>query len=155
MALFKPTKITGDVVIYSKWCVECDQPLRVSMIESWAEKKKLKVQIVRTAYRPADHEEAVKLWAKSNGLNLESKSAREIAEEYPTFIVYDKTIATLKEFVRMITNSKNKMVKGGSTKNDLSRLPEAEGASGASSLDAPAARSTQKNKKGAKGGKQK
>lgn len=151
MAIFRPTKITGDVVIFSKWCVECENHLAFTMIRSWAQKNNLELQIIRTAYRPADHKEAMKLWAKACGLALDTEEGEALAAEYPVFVVHDGAIATVKEFVKVIT--KNKMVKEGVTKNDVSGLSEAEGTSRANSLARPASKTKAKNQKRNKGGK--
>lgn len=121
MGIFRPTKISGDIVIYSKWCVSCEYPRDLQIIQSWAQQNDLELQIVRTAYRPADHAEAMQLWAKR-----EDAPANETEDElacYPIFVVY-QGIKTLRKFVKMITDAKNKLVPEGETKDDVQRLPK-------------------------------
>lgn len=121
MGIFRETKITADVVIYSKWCISCDQPDELLAIQLWALHNDLDVQVVRTAYKPADHNRAVRLWASHQGVSEEE------AQDYPAFVVRD-SIMSLKDFVEMIAkdNVKNKMVKEGKSKDDLQGLPKAK-----------------------------
>lgn len=119
MGIFRETKITAEVVIYSKWCIQCDHLEELLLVNSWALHRDLDVQVIRTAYRPADHKRAVQLWASHKGV------PEDEAQDYPAFVVHD-SIMSLKDFVEMITEEdvKNKLIKEGKTKNDLQGLPQ-------------------------------
>lgn len=125
MPIIKPTKITANIAIYSKWCVSCDYPDELNAVTDWAQKNGLSVQTIRTVYSPADHKKAMELWAAVNDLNMDNDDDLAAASQYPVFVVY-KEVHTLKEFVKMIENEKDKMVKGGMTEYDLQRLSKAK-----------------------------
>lgn len=108
MGIFKPTKITGDVIVYSKYCIECEEPLELQMLKDWAQRQDLVIQIIRTAYKPADHKQAAEIYGN---------------EDYPCFVVTDD-VKTLKEFAHMISEQKNKLVKEGKTKDDVHSLSD-------------------------------
>lgn len=115
----KKAKKAPDVLIYSKWCVKCDYPEELQAIQTWAMHENLNVEVVRTAYRPKDHKKAVELWASMQGI------PEDEAQDYPAFVVYND-IVELEEFVCMIKDTKNKLVKEGETKNDVHRRPQAK-----------------------------
>lgn len=120
--LIKPTEIVGDIVIYSKWCVQCRMPDELLAVNTYALHKDLSVQVIRTAYRPADHKKATELW----GCRTEVKP--EDAENYPTFVIASGSskIKTLKEYAKMVIKAENKMIKEARTKNDVQGLPKAK-----------------------------
>lgn len=125
MAIFLPTKIKGDIVIYSKWCVQCLYPDLLGKVDTYATSKDLNLQIIRTAYRPADHSKATELWSCRDG--APNDETEEDAADYPTFVLYGDKIYKLKEFVKMISDhAKNKMVKEGKAKDDVQGLPKAK-----------------------------
>lgn len=107
-----------DVLIYSKWCLDCDFPKEAQEIGNWVRHEGLTVRIIRTAYRPEEHGKATELWAAARDL------PEEEAQDYATFVVYNDVIE-LKEFVKMIKECKNKMIKEGETKDDMQGLPKA------------------------------
>lgn len=106
MGIFRPTKLTGDIIVYTKWCIECEHPEWLLAINIYAMHNDLDVQVIRTQYRPADHKKASELWG---------------GEDYSTFVVADG-VHTLKEYLEMISDAKNKLVKEGETKDDVQRL---------------------------------
>ena len=117
--IFKPTSTDdADIVIYSKWCVSCDSPEDLLAINMWALNNNLEVKVIRTAYRPADHRKAVELWSCRDDLKTRP-------EDYPAFVIYNG-VHTLGEFIKMISNTKDKMFKGGKTKDDMQGLPKAK-----------------------------
>lgn len=126
MGVLRPTKLTGDLIIYSKWCLQCDYPEELLTINQWAMRRDLDTQIIRTAYRPADHQKAARLWAESQKLTTEA------AQDYPAFVVDRSSKPTriigLKELCEMITQDtteyelKNKLVKEGKIKGDLQNV---------------------------------
>lgn len=123
-----------EVLIYSKWCVQCEHPEYLLAINVWALHNDLDVKVVRTAYRPKDHRRATELWAAKMGLDLGNKDDNEKAQGYPIFVVHNDVVE-IKEFIEMITDCKNKMVKGGQTKDDVQGLPKAKRSSRAHSVD--------------------
>lgn len=133
MAIFWPTKITGDIVIYSKWCVTCDRPDELLAINLYALHNNLDVQVIRTAYRPADHKKAIELWSCRDP---------KTGDDYPIFVVYKDGLYTLEEFVEMIgedSTLKDKMVKEGKTKDDMQGLPKAKRSKGKTGVGGKAA----------------
>lgn len=140
MAIFKPTKIKGDIVIYSKWCIPCTYPELLTAINMYALNNDLDVQVIRTAYRPADHKKATEFWAQAAGLSEDD------AANYPTFVVY-KNIYDIEEFVKMITNTKNKLVKKGKAKDDVQRLSKAKRVKRKNSLDGEASKTSMEDEK--------
>lgn len=116
MAILLPTKTKGDIVVYSKWCVQCEQPDDLLQINLWALHNNLEVQVIRTAYRPADHKKAAELWGHQHGV--------EDTTNYPTFVYYKDDVYKMKDFAKMINDTENKLVKGGKTKDDVQRLPK-------------------------------
>lgn len=123
--IFKKKKEEYDVLIYSKWCVECEYPESMKEIQEWALHEGLSYKVIRTAYAPADHTEATELWATMLGIDTHIKEEREKAESYPPFVVYND-IVKLEEFIKMIKDTKNKMVEEGKAKDDLQGLPKAK-----------------------------
>lgn len=121
MGVFLPTKIKGDIILYSKWCVECDYPDELQAINTYATRHDLELQIIRTAYRPADHDRATEIWGCRDGVSEED------AESYSAFVPYKDKIYTLEEFTEMIGDDvKNKMIKEGETKDDMQDMPRAK-----------------------------
>lgn len=108
-----------DIIIYSKWCLTCEQPGDMIAIDEYCLHNNLTYEVRRTAYRPWWHKKAIELWAAAAGISEEE------AKDYPSFVVSD-TIKTVEEFVKMIENARNKLAKGGKTKNDVQRLPKAK-----------------------------
>lgn len=94
-----------DIFVYAKHCVICDQPEAISKIKTWALNQGLTLQIIRTAYDREDHKKATELWGDKH---------------YPAFVVYND-VTELEEFCQMITEAKNKMVKGENEDVDLQR----------------------------------
>lgn len=123
--LIKPTTMYGDIIIYSKWCVQCRMPDELLAVNTYALHKDLSVQVIRTAYRPADHKKATELWGCRTGAETED------AENYPTFVIASGSskIRTLKEYVKMIRKADNKMIKEARTKDDVRGLPQTKRAS--------------------------
>lgn len=115
MSLLKKKK--PDVIIYSKWCLLCEKPQIMLAIDEWCMHKKLTYQVRRTAYRPWWHKKAIELWASAAGLSEDDPAAAN----YPSFVVW-KDIKTVEEFYKMIEAERNKLVKGGKTKDDMQRL---------------------------------
>lgn len=149
MGIFRKTKITASVVLYSKWCIQCETPCSYALIRSWAQRHDLGVQVIRTAYRPADHKEATRLWAKANGWHLDDEITNDMAANYPTFVVYENKITRLKDFVKMIKEeaTKDKMVRGGKVKNDVQELSKAERSGGKNSVASAVHKASPKTKK--------
>ena len=75
---------------------------RSAKLKAWANREKLEVKVVRTAYRPADHERASELYGN---------------EDYPAIVIWDE-VKTLTEFAEMIKESSNKLIKPGRNKNN-------------------------------------
>lgn len=119
MAIFRPTKIKGDIIIYTKWCIECEHPEWLLAINMYALNKDLDVQVIRTQYHPADHKKAAELWSSRSDV------ATEDAENYSYFVI-DNGIYKMKEYLEMISEAKNKLVEEGNTKDDMQRLPKAK-----------------------------
>lgn len=128
MGIFRKTRVTASVAIYSKWCIRCETPYSYALVQSWAQRHGLDIQVIRTAYHPADHKEATRLWALANGYSLDNEVAMSIAKNYPTFILHEGKVKRLKEFVKMIKSesAEDKMVRGGKVKNGMQRLSKAE-----------------------------
>lgn len=149
MGIFRKTQITASVAIYSKWCIQCETPYSYALVQSWAQRHSLDVQVIRTAYRPADHKEATRLWALANGYSLDNEVAISMAKNYPTFIVHKGKVTRLKEFVKMVKSesSEDKMVRGGKAKNDVQRLPKAEKSAGKNSVVSAVHPASHKTKK--------
>lgn len=106
MGIFKPTDTRDyDIVVYSKYCIGCDQQESTDLIEleNWAMHNNLDVKVIRTAYKPADHKRAAELYE---------------SEDYPTIVVWNDVV-TLKEFIKMIKDASNKLVKAERNKGDL------------------------------------
>lgn len=98
MGIFKATDTSDyDVVVYSKYCLECDEETSTALatLKSWANREKLEVIVIRTAYRPADHERATDLYGSI---------------DYPAIVVWND-VKALTEFVKMIKVSSNKLIK--------------------------------------------
>ena len=112
-------KKKADVIIYSKWCLQCEEAAFMIALDEWCLHKKLTYEVRRTAYRPWWHQKAIELWASAAGITEEE------AKSYPSFVVW-KDIKTVEEFGEMIKKEKNKMVGEGKTKNDVQRLPKAK-----------------------------
>lgn len=106
-----------DILIYSKWCLECDYPDEVRELNLWSMKNNLSYKIIRTVYRPKDHKRAIELWSSRAGVT-DGES-----EDYPPFVVYND-ITSFKEFIDMIKDTKNKLVEEGETKSELHTLPK-------------------------------
>lgn len=119
MGIFKPTKIKGDIIVYTKWCIECEHPEWLLAINLYALHNNLDVQVIRTQYKPADHNKAAELWSSRSDVKEDD------AEKYSTFVVHDG-IYTMKEYLEMISDTKDKLVKEGKTKDDMQGLPEAK-----------------------------
>lgn len=119
MGIFKPTKIKADIVIYTKWCIECAHPEWLLAINLYALHNDLDVQVIRTQYKPADHDKATEFWASRSDVKDED------AENYSTFVVHDG-VYKMKEFLKMINGAENKLVQEGEAKNDMQRLSEAK-----------------------------
>lgn len=136
-----------DVLIYSKWCIECTHPEYLIAINAWANLNDLDVKVVRTAYRPEAHQRATELWAAKMELDIDDKAQNEKAQNYPIFVVYNDVIQ-IKEFIRMIDQEqcRNKMVKGGKTKNDLQRLPKAKRPKRKNSVDSSTVETPKENR---------
>lgn len=101
MGIFKSTDTSGyDVVVYTKYCLECEEQsaAELAKLKAWATREKLVVKVVRTAYRPADHERASKLYGN---------------EDYPAIVIWDE-VTTLTDFAK---DCKNKLIKAGKEKN--------------------------------------
>ena len=134
MGIFKPTDTSeANVVVYSKWCIECEEPGDMVTLNQWALHNELELQVVRTAYRPADHKRATEIFG---------------SEDYPAFVVYND-VFLLKEFVKMIRDGKNKLIKPGrdkETDSDVQRLSTAERLAGKDSMDVPANKSKKEYK---------
>lgn len=106
MGIFKPTNTHDyDIVIYSKDCIGCQgaDKTRLLEIEAWALHKNLDVIKIRTSYKPADHKRAAEIYG---------------SEDYPIFVVWHD-VKTLKEFVKMIKDTDNKLVKPERNKGDV------------------------------------
>lgn len=119
MGIFRPTKITGDIVIYTKWCIECTHPEWLLLINTYALHHDLDVQVIRTQYRPADHDKATELWSSRSDVKEDD------AENYSTFVV-DDDVYKMEEYLEMISDTKDKLVKEGETKDDVQGLPKAK-----------------------------
>ncbi len=132
--IIKPREPEADIVIYSKWCIQCEHPEWLLALNIWAQTQGLTTQVIRTAYRPADHQKATELWASRS--NTPKDETPEEAADYPSFIVWEEIIS-LKGFIEMIKEPKNKMVKGGKTKNDMQRLPKTKRSSRKKHMAAP------------------
>lgn len=117
MGIFKPKMLEGNIVVYTKWCIECEQPKWLALLNSYATTKNLTLQIIRTQYSPPDHKKATEIWSSRPNIKPED------AEKYSTFVVMDG-VYTMKEFREMITDAKNKLVKEGEAKDDVQRLPK-------------------------------
>lgn len=130
MGIFRPTKIKGDIVVYTKWCIECEHPEWLLAINMYALNSDLDVQVIRTQYHPADHDKATELWSS----RLDVKA--EDAEKYSTFVVHDG-IYKIEEYLKMISDTKNKLIKEGKTKDDVQRLPKAKRSRRKSRVDVP------------------
>lgn len=117
MGIIRPTKITGDIVVYTKWCIECEHPEWLLAINAYANHNDLDVQVIRTQYRPADHKRAAELWGSRDDVKTED------AEDYSTFVVKDG-VYKMQEYLEMITYAKNKLVKGDKTKDDVQGLSQ-------------------------------
>lgn len=105
MGIFKSTDTSDyDVVVYTKYCLECEEQsaAELAKLKAWANREKLEVKVVRTAYRPADHERASELYGN---------------EDYPAIVIWDE-VNTLTEFAEMIKESSNKLIKPGRNKNN-------------------------------------
>lgn len=114
MGIFKPTDTYNyDIVVYSKYCIQCDEQESTNLIEleTWAMHNNLDVKVIRTAYRPADHKRAAEIYD---------------SEDYPTFVVWHD-VKTLKEFVKMIKNTSNKLIKPERNKGDMQDMQRAKG----------------------------
>lgn len=106
MGIFKPTNTHDyDVVIYSKDCIQCKEDEKVLLLElqTWVLHNNLDAITIRTAYKPADHKRAAEIYG---------------SEDYPTFVVSDD-VKTLKDFVKMIKDTSNKLVKPERDKSDV------------------------------------
>lgn len=121
LGLLKPTEMDGDIIIYSKWCVQCMMPDDLLAVNMYALHKDLIVQVIRTAYRPADHKKATELWSCRKGA-VEGENS----EDYKTFVVYNGKIQEFKEFLKMIIRAENKMVKEAKTKDGVQKVPKAK-----------------------------
>lgn len=99
--IFRPTKITGDIVVYTKWCLQCEAPDLFAALNYYAMCNDLDAQVIRTCYRPADHQKATKLWSAANGIT------KEEAKNYPDFVVYNGVMG-LKEFVENNDNQRGR-----------------------------------------------
>lgn len=110
MGIIRPAKLKGDIIVYTKWCIECEHPEWLIAINAYAMHNDLDVQVIRTQYHPADHKKASELWG---------------GEDYSTFVLADG-VHTMKEYLEMISDTKNKLVKRGKTKDDVQRLPKAK-----------------------------
>lgn len=130
MGIFRPTKIKGDIIIYTKWCIECEHPEWLLAINLYGVHNDLDVQVIRTQYRPADHKKAVELWSSRDDIKEED------AENYSTFVVQNG-VHTMKEYLEMISDTKNKLVKDGETKDDVHRLPQAKKSRRKNRVDVP------------------
>lgn len=128
--IIRPTKITGDIVIYTKWCIDCEHPEWLLAINAYAMHNDLDVQIVRTQYHPADHKKAAEIWSSRSDVKTED------AEDYSYFVV-DNGVYRMKEYLEMITDAKNKLIKEGETKDDVQRLPKAKRSRRKSRVDMP------------------
>lgn len=113
MTLLKKQK--ADIIIYSKWCLTCEQPADMIAIDEYCLHNNLTYEVRRTAYRPWWHKKAIELWASAAGITEEE------AKDYPSFVVW-KDIKTIEEFVKMIEDAKNKLAKGGKNKSDVQGL---------------------------------
>lgn len=133
-----------DLLIYSKWCLGCTPSVDLDLINLWATKNELDVKLIRTAYRPKDHERATELWAAKTGLDLEDEEQNERAQNYPTFVLFDDVIE-IKEFTKMIKDCKNKMVKKGKTKNDVQGLSKTKRSKRKNGMGLAVDKATRKN----------
>lgn len=98
MGIFKATDTRDyNVVVYSKYCLECDPETAAALaaLKAWANRENLEVKVIRTAYRPADHARAAELYG---------------SVDYPAIVVQND-VKTLTEFVEMIKESSNKLIK--------------------------------------------
>jgi hypothetical protein len=54
--------VENEIVIYTKFCLECIDGEGLDIVRHWAMKNKLLVSVVRTTYRPKLHEIASKIY---------------------------------------------------------------------------------------------
>lgn len=136
MSLSKKKK--PEIIIYSKWCLHCEEAAFMVSFDEWCLHKGLTYEVHRTAYRPWWHKKAVGLWASAAGITEEE------AKDYPSFVVW-KGIKTIEEFARMIKREKDKSVKEGKTKSDVQRLPKTKRDSREDSMADPVSETPVKN----------
>lgn len=113
MGVFRVTKTSDyDIVVYSKDCIGCqgDDKTRLLELQTWALHNNLDVIMIRTSYKPADHKRAAEIYG---------------SEYYPTFVVWND-VKTLKEFVEMIKDADNKLVKPERNKGDVQDMQRTE-----------------------------
>lgn len=95
------------IIIYSKWCLECDYSEEFTDIKMLTQREGIEMSVVRTAYRPLRHHKAVKIWASANG--IEEKNA----QDYPPFIVKGRSVTTFMDYAKQC---KNKLARSGKKK---------------------------------------
>lgn len=112
-----------DIIVYTKFCLKCEQPDELMKLAIYCMWNDLTYKVVRTSYRPSDHKRATEIWGD---------------EDYRAFVVYDDVVE-FGDFIDMITDSKNKLVKIGKRKDGRSvqRLPRPKGTNKAPQVPNP------------------
>lgn len=126
LGLFRPTKVEADIVIYSKRCASCLYPEEMLAINYYASEHGLTTQVIRTVYRPADHERAMELWATRR--DAPQSETPEALANYPTFVVY-KNIMPIKDFIEVISKEQLKNKQIGGITDDMQGQRRAKGPS--------------------------
>lgn len=103
--------------IYSKFCVPCVKGDRFKELEAYCRDRGIVLELCRTTYQPALHQEATKIWGDENytiflrlrnGKLFDFDEAAKIIEDGGELIVEKPTEKKVKIKKKPITKGKNK-----------------------------------------------
>lgn len=103
------------IKIYTKFCVKCIRPLELEAMQKWAlENTGHPIEVLRTTYRPALHQEAAILWGEDNYTSFVTIEGNNI--DFDEFYKRIKEGAKMQDFLiygepKFVSKTKKKPVK--------------------------------------------